>query len=408
VSKLAKDKQAAFALQRLLEIVPDAMLAISRTGVVAFANQAAAKLFGYTHSELIGKPADLLAPARSREMQRTRTASYFEDRRNGRSDAGLRLLALRKTGEEFLAEVSYVLVAGDHLLSLTIRDVSNRARAEREPELLGEVERAPRLDLRDFRRLITDGDLAEPVNGHNGDTNTSNGNGNGNGQMAGELRASRQETIERLAMAIELRDPETGRHVNRIAAIGAFLGSELGFDEEHAQLLLAAAPMHDVGKIGISDEILLKRGKLTRRERAEMQRHTTIGYELLSGSTSEFLRLAALIALTHHERWDGSGYPDGLAGEEIPLVGRIAAICDVFDALISERPYKRAWPLDEAVAEIERGSGSHFDPALVEKFLEIVDRTPAPAAAPDAGAGFPAELLLDTVSGDAVDRRGHS
>ena len=132
-----------------------------------------------------------------------------------------------------------------------------------------------------------------------------------------------------------------------------------------------------------------------------MKTHTTIGAHILEGSRAPLIQMARTIALTHHERWDGSGYPDGLAGEAIPLVGRIAAICDVYDALISERPYKRAWPADEALAEIACASGTHFDPELVPRFLEIVA---PPAAEP---AGFPAELLLDTVIGDAVDRRRH-
>jgi putative two-component system response regulator len=160
--------------------------------------------------------------------------------------------------------------------------------------------------------------------------------------------------------------------------------------------------MHDIGKIGIPDRILQKPGRLDPDEWERMKTHTTIGAHILAASRAPLVQMAETIALTHHERWDGSGYPNGLAGEEIPLAGRIAAVCDVYDALISERPYKRAWPADEAVAEIERSSGSHFDPELVERFLEIV-KPPA-----TAGTGFPAELLLDTVSGDAVDRRRHS
>jgi putative two-component system response regulator len=134
-----------------------------------------------------------------------------------------------------------------------------------------------------------------------------------------------------------------------------------------------------------------------------MKTHTTIGAHILAGSRAPLIQMAETIALTHHEHWDGGGYPTGLAGEEIPLVGRIAAVCDVYDALISERPYKGPWPAADARAEIERLSGTHFDPSLVTAFLEIVESP----AGPDDGAGFPAELLLDTVSGDAVDREGH-
>jgi putative two-component system response regulator len=133
-----------------------------------------------------------------------------------------------------------------------------------------------------------------------------------------------------------------------------------------------------------------------------MKTHTTVGAHILGGSRAPLIQMAETIALTHHERWDGSGYPEGLAGEAIPLVGRIASICDVFDALISERPYKRPWPVSDALAEIERLSGSHFEPRLVEKFLEIVGQ---PAR---ESTDFPAELLLDTVTADAVDSGGHS
>ena len=150
--------------------------------------------------------------------------------------------------------------------------------------------------------------------------------------------------------------------------------------------------MHDIGKIAIPDRILQKPGRLDAEEWKKMKTHTTIGAHILEGSRAPLIRMAETIALTHHERWDGSGYPHGLAGEEIPLAGRIASICDVFDALISTRPYKGPWPVPDALAEIERLSGSHFDPALVEKFLETVE-----PPATDAGArdGFPAELLLD-------------
>jgi putative two-component system response regulator len=188
-----------------------------------------------------------------------------------------------------------------------------------------------------------------------------------------ELRLSRQETVERLAKAIELHDSSTGQHVNRIGAIASFLGTELQLDPHRVELMCAAAPMHDVGKIGIADEVLRKPGPLSAEERTEMERHTLIGYEILSESKSELLRMAATIALTHHERFDGSGYPHGLAGKKIPLEGRITAVADVFDALLSDRCYRDAMSTAEAVDLIREGRGSQFDPEIVDLLLDDID-----------------------------------
>jgi PAS domain S-box-containing protein len=189
-------------------------------------------------------------------------------------------------------------------------------------------------------------------------------------EALGDLRASRQETVERLALAIESHDVDTGSHVGRMASNTALLGAKLGFDEDRVMLLRAAAPMHDVGKIAIGDAILLKPGKLSPEERALMEQHTTCGYRLLADGHSDLIQAAAEIAWCHHERWDGSGYPRGLAGAEIPLFARIAAVADVFDALTSERPYKQAWPLAQAAEHIKQNTGKHFDPACVSAFLK--------------------------------------
>lgn len=188
-----------------------------------------------------------------------------------------------------------------------------------------------------------------------------------------ELEVSRQETVERLARAIDRHDASTGQHVNRLAALTRFLGTKLGLDPGRVALLSNAAPMHDVGKIGTPDEILRKPGPLSARERSVMQRHTLSGYEILSDSKSELLRLAATIALTHHECFDGSGYPNALAGEEIPLEGRITAVADVFDALLSDRAYRPAFPISEAVSLLEEGRGTQFDPAVLDLLLEHLD-----------------------------------
>ncbi len=187
-----------------------------------------------------------------------------------------------------------------------------------------------------------------------------------------ELEDAHYEVVRRLGMAAEYRDDDTGMHIQRMSLYCAALGRAFGFSEQQVKLLRYAAVLHDVGKIGIEDAILLKKGRLTPQEWEKMKMHTVIGAELLSGGKSEVIRLAEQIARFHHERWDGTGYPDGLAREEIPLPARIAAVCDVFDALTSTRPYKKAWTVEEAVAEIRCCSGTQFDPKVVERFLEIL------------------------------------
>lgn len=189
-----------------------------------------------------------------------------------------------------------------------------------------------------------------------------------------ELQASRQETVERLAKALEMHDEETGRHVNRMAALASFLATQVGLDRDRALLLRTAAPMHDVGKVATPDGVLQKPGALTPEEREEMERHTTVGYKILADSESELLQLAATIALTHHERWDGAGYPQGLAGEEIPIEGRITAVADVFDALLSDRCYRSALSVEDAVEVIREGRSTHFDPQVVDALLDNLEQ----------------------------------
>jgi putative two-component system response regulator len=188
------------------------------------------------------------------------------------------------------------------------------------------------------------------------------------------LKSASLETIYRLSKAAEYKDEETGAHILRMSHYAALVAKEMGMGDEAVEAILYAAPMHDIGKIGIPDRILLKPGKLDPEEWAIMEQHTIIGATILEGSSSEFIRLAEVIALTHHERWDGTGYPRGLKGEEIPMAGRIAAIADVFDALTSRRPYRREpYPLDLAFAVIENGRGSHFDPDVVDAFFRARD-----------------------------------
>ena len=189
-----------------------------------------------------------------------------------------------------------------------------------------------------------------------------------------EIRSTRLQVVQRLGRAAEYRDNETGRHILRMSHTSALIARQAGWDEAQCEMMLHASPMHDVGKIGIPDAILLKPGKLTPEEWRIMQSNTRIGGDILSGDDSGLLRLAREIALTHHEKWDGSGYPEGLAGESIPLSGRIVALADVFDALTSERPYKRAWPVEEALQWIRDNTGSHFDPGLTAHFFHLLDQ----------------------------------
>jgi putative two-component system response regulator len=185
-----------------------------------------------------------------------------------------------------------------------------------------------------------------------------------------ELFQSREESIYILSKAAEFRDNETAKHTIRMGHSSAQLARISGLPEPFCRRIQIAAPLHDVGKIGISDTILLKPGKLTTEEFAKMKTHCEIGYRILSESTSDILSLGAEIALNHHEKYDGSGYPNGLSGDEIPITGRIAAICDVFDALTTERVYKKAIPADQALQIMIEGGGFHFDPHLLHHFLQ--------------------------------------
>lgn len=192
------------------------------------------------------------------------------------------------------------------------------------------------------------------------------------------------ELLHRLARVAEYRDDDTGQHIYRVAWLSARLARALNRSPDEVEELYVAAPLHDVGKVAVPDRILLKRGALTSAEHMIMRTHTTVGGQMLDGSSFPYVRTAATIALSHHERWDGTGYPKGLAGEGIPLPGRLVAVADVLDALVSKRPYKEAWPLDRALEEIESQRGGHFDPAIVDVLLAIIDVEGLP---PEVAAG---------------------
>jgi putative two-component system response regulator len=191
-------------------------------------------------------------------------------------------------------------------------------------------------------------------------------------ERTAELHHTRLEIIKRLGRAGEFRDNETGMHVIRVAHYCRLLGEAVRMNEEDVDLLFNAAPMHDIGKIGIRDNVLLKPGKLDDAEIKIMRQHVPFGGEIIGEHSDGLLSMARTIALTHHEKWDGTGYHRGLKGEEIPLVGRITTIADVFDALTSARPYKKPWPVEDAVTLIKREAGASFDPELVKKFVDIL------------------------------------
>jgi putative two-component system response regulator len=189
-----------------------------------------------------------------------------------------------------------------------------------------------------------------------------------------KLHAARVEGLKRLSLVAEYRDDETNRHTERVGQAAALIAVALGLDGEFVWTLMQAAPLHDVGKIGVSDRLLLKPGPLTPEERDEMQAHTTIGASILAGSDFAVLRMGRDIALTHHERWDGAGYPAGLREEQIPIVGRIVAVADAFDAMTHRRPYKAAIPIAAALEQLRRGSASQFDPRVIDAFLTLEHR----------------------------------
>jgi two-component system response regulator RpfG len=192
-------------------------------------------------------------------------------------------------------------------------------------------------------------------------------------EATSEIRLRERETLLRLARAGEYRDEETGNHIIRMAKYSRIIAEELGLSREDAEVIEMAAPMHDIGKIGIRDEILLKPGKLTPEEFEIMKKHTIIGYDILKDSPSKFLQMGGVIALGHHEKFDGTGYPNGLMGDAIPIEARIVAVADVYDALVSERPYKNAWSTQAALDYMESISGKHFDPEVLSAFMSQID-----------------------------------
>ncbi len=303
----------------------------SFTGYLEEVNPAWEETLGYPATELISRPIlDFIHPE-----DRERTAAETERMVEGAESASYRNRFKRADGEYRWLEWAIRPFAAEQRLYMTARDITTQHQAE--------------------EALQNQSDILERTVRERTDA----------------LEESRLETLQRLAIAAEYRDDATYQHTERVGRTCALIGRGLGLSEKDVALLRRAAPLHDIGKVGVPDQILLKPGKLSADEWHLMQEHTEMGARILGEGTFPVLRMAQEISLTHHERWDGGGYPNGIAGEEIPIVGRIVAVADVFDALTHERPYKRAWPAAEALAEIQRCSGTQFDPRVVDAFMRI-------------------------------------
>ena len=320
------------AIGRQRELSLDALATIDFDGRFETVNPAWTRILGYSEDELVARPfIELVHPD---DVERT-LAEAARMAESGDDSMHFRNRYRTRDGSYRWLEWASTTVPEERRFYATARDITEKRRAEealeRHQELL---ERAVR-------------------------------------ERTHDLEAARLETLRRLAYAAEYRDDQTYQHTERVGRTAARLAEQLGLPEDEVALICQAAPLHDVGKLGVVDSILLKPGKLDPHEFELMKNHTALGGRILAGSSSPALRLAEEIALTHHEWWDGSGYPRGMKGNEIPLSGRIVALADVFDALTHTRPYKPAWPVADAVAEIRRLSGRQFDPEVVAAFERL-------------------------------------
>jgi PAS domain S-box-containing protein len=328
---LERERQQAAArgvrLATLIDASNDAIMSADPDGLIMTWNRAAEALYGYTEAEISGRPMSVISPPGKAWEQR----QLLQAAARGEVTVELDTQGLHKNGSLLDVSVTVSRIMQDGSLSgfcAVNHDITQRVRA---PDELEERVRERTHDL--FR--------------------------------------SRAETLQSLALAAEYRDYETAQHTERVGENAALLAAQLGLPASVAALIRQAAPLHDVGKIGIPDKILLKQGKLTPEEFDVIKQHTILGARLLAGSDGEILQLGEQIALTHHERWDGNGYPAGLVAEAIPIAGRIVAVVDTFDAMTHDRPYRSPSSIDQALAEISRCSGSQFDPRVVKAFLQL-------------------------------------
>ena len=339
-------------LAALVNASNDAIISADANGMITTWNRAAEKLYGYPEEEIIGRSmAVLCPPARRGELAR--------------------LLRAVAAGDVRIEVETQRLHMDGSLLDVSVTD----SRIMEAGSLLGFCAVAHDISERVRSRDRLEEQVREGTH---------------------DLVRSRAETLRSLALAAEYRDGDTAMHTERVAASAARIAAELGLPSTLVDLIGEAAPLHDVGKIGIPDSILLKRGTLTTAESETMRQHTILGSRILAGSDGEVLRLAEQIALTHHEHWDGNGYPAGLAGEEIPVAGRLVAVADAFDAMTHERTYRSAVAVELALAEISRCSGSQFDPGVVAALLRLNGHGHARerAAPPGASVSGPASRPL--------------
>ena len=328
-------------LATVIESVLDGLIEIDAAGSVVMLNKAAEEMFGYRRDEVVGRNVNMLMPDPYHHEHDGYLAGFHKSGDARVIGIGREVAGKRKDGSVFPLDlaVSETTIDGEKVFVGIVRDITERKQAE-------ETERHHRQTLewavRDRTRELQEQTRA--------------------------LEEARLDTLQRLAMAGEYHDEDTYLHTERVGAIAAQIASAYGSTRDFVELIRLAAPLHDLGKLAVSDRILLKKGPLTDQQWEEVKTHPVVGAAILAGSTSEILQLAEEVALTHHEWWDGSGYPSGLKGAKIPLSGRIVALADTFDALTHDRPYKPAWPIDKVIGEIQRLSGTRFDPAIVDAF----------------------------------------
>ena len=338
---LAKKEELQNRLVTVIESVLDGLIEIDEAGSVVMFNKAAEDMFGFSRDEVVGHNVNMLMPDPYHDDHDGYLARFHDGGEAHVIGVGREVAGRRKDGSVFPLDlaVGETLVDGKKVFVGIVRDITERKQAEeREHHYRQTLEWAVRDRTRELQ------------------------------EQTAALEEARLDTLQRLAMAGEYHDEDTYLHTQRVGETAALLASAYGTTREWVELIRLAAPLHDLGKLALSDTILLKQGALTDEEWEQVKSHPVVGAAILSGSSSEILQLAEEIALTHHEWWDGSGYPAGLRGSEIPLSGRIVTLADTFDALTHDRPYKQAWSVEEAIAEIGLLRGSRFDPDLVDVF----------------------------------------
>jgi PAS domain S-box-containing protein len=348
LNRLDRERRAAsikaVRLAALVDASNDAIMSSDAHGMITTCNPALEELYGYTEGELIGQPVSILTPP-DRRLEQVR---LMEAAARGEATTERDTQRLHKNGSLLDVSVTFsrVMEAGSFYgCCVVTHDITRRVQAQ------DRLEEAVR-------------------------------------DRTHELSRSRAETLHSLALAAEYHDYETALHTTRVGESCALLAAHIGLSASFVELIRQAAPLHDVGKIGIPDHILLKPSALTSGELDVMKEHTILGSRLLARSHSEVLQLGEVIALAHHERWDGKGYPAGLAGEAIPIAGRIVAVADTFDAMTHDRPYRSACSVDEALTEISNCSGSQFDPRVAEAIVRLRRQIPHDSkAAAGATAG---------------------